>query len=115
MPYILVPQNSMVIINCAFEGITEPYFEVDIANTSFIDLEFDDRRGQRGILRNHGLYEISDSPSAMIEINNTNVNNGTKIRCTYIGNSKMEQTTLLVYGLFAHNYCYYREFIILSF
>ena len=104
MPYLRVPQNSTVIINCAFEGIAEPYFEVDIGNTSFTDLEFEDSRGQREILRNHSLYEISGSPSAVIEINNTNVNNGTTIRCTYIGNSRLDQTTLLVYGLFAHNY-----------
>ena len=83
---------------------------MDIRNTLFTDLEFQDSRGQREILGNHGLYEISDSPSAVIEINDTNVNNGTTIRCTYIGNSKPDQTTLLVYGLFAHNYPYYREF-----
>ena len=111
MPYILVPQNSTVIINCAFEGIAEPYFVVGIGNTTINDLEFDDRRGQREILRDHGLYEISGPPTAVIEINNTNVNNGTTITCTYIGNSRLEQTTLLVYGLFAHNYYpYCREF-----
>ena len=116
MPYLYVPQNSTVIINCAFEGIAEPFFEVDIANTSFNGLEFDDRRGQREILRDHGLFEISGSSSAVIEVNNTNMNNGTTIRCTYIGNSRLEQTTLLVYGLFAYNYYpYYREFILYSF
>ena len=107
MPYLHVPHNSTVIIKCVLEGIAEPFFEVDIANTSFKRLEFDDRHGQREILSNHSLFEISNSPSAVIEINNTNVNNGTTIRCTYIGDSRMEQTTLLAYGLFAHNYYHF--------
>ena len=46
MPYnfILVPQNSATTITCAFDGVTEPYFEVDIGNTKLTDLEFVDRR-----------------------------------------------------------------------
>ena len=102
MTYLLVPENSTTIIKCAYEGVPEPYFEVVIANTSYNDIEFDDARGQREILHNHGLYELSDSPLAAIEINNTNVNNGTTIKCTYVGKSRPDQTELLVYGLFAH-------------
>ena len=100
MSYVLVPQNSTTIINCAYKGITQPYFEVDIANTTFADIEFSDEREQRNILSSYDLYEISNSPSAVIEINNTNVNNGTVIRCTYIGKLMPEEIKLRVYGLF---------------
>ena len=104
MPYILVPQNSTTTINCAFDGVTEPYFVVDIGNTTLTDLEFDDRRQQREILSNHSIYEISGPPLAMIEINSTNLNNGTKVKCSYVGKSMPDQATLLVYGLLIYTH-----------
>ena len=104
MPYILVPQNSTTTITCAFDGITEPYFEVDIRNTTLTGLEFDDLRQQREILSNHSIYEISGPPLAIIEINSTNMNNGTKVKCTYVGKLRPDQATLLVYGLLIYTH-----------
>ena len=74
--------DSTVIINCAFEDIAQPCFEVDIANTLFTDLEFDNLHQRREILRNHGLFVISDSPSAVIEIN-TKLMRTTALRGTH--------------------------------
>ena len=105
MPYIiLVPQNSTTTINCAFDGITEPFFEVDIGNTTLTGLEFEDHRQQREILSNHSIYEVSGPPLAIIEINNTNLNNGTKVKCSYVGKSMPDQATLLVYGLLIYTH-----------
>ena len=103
MPYLLVPQNSTITVKCAFENTAEePFFEIDIANTTFKGLEFEDSRRQREILRNHGIIEVQqptqESPLAVIEID-TLMNNGTKIFCKYIGNLEPDWTKLLVYGL----------------
>ena len=70
-----------VIINCALGSDAMPYFEVNIANASFSQASrFVMSQGERE-LHNHGLFLIqrptSDSPLAVVEINNTNINNGT--------------------------------------
>ena len=103
MPYLLVPQNSTVFINCALGSDAEmPYFEVNIASFSQ-RARFVMSQGESQ-LNNHGLFLIqrptSDSSLAVVEINNTNINNGTIMRCTYFGNQGSDLvTSLLVYGL----------------
>ena len=99
-----MPQNSTTVISCAFEDTRSgapPHFLIDIANTTYTDVRFD-IPFDMGVLLNHGLIQ-TESPEpnsclAMALINDTNLNNGTTIKCTYTGNTRLEQITLLVYG-----------------
>ena len=85
-PYLFVPQDATVQINCTADS-NSPFWAIDLANDSTsVQYQFG-RSDQIEILNAHGIYELSriETPETIIMrllINNTEVNNQTEIHCS---------------------------------
>ena len=105
MPYVFAPQQStiiiiiIIIINCTADAYGEqPFWSIDLANDSVsTQHQFSTRQD---LLNAHGVYELPQiEASGMLStvrilINDTEVNNQTKIICTT--ENKSIQTTLFI-------------------
>ena len=99
MPYLFVPQDSAVIINCT-TGDDTPHWTIDLGNDSTTSqYQFSSRRKE---LNAHGVYELpwiespGMPPTLRLLINDTTINNQTVIHC--IGDNKSYSSTLFVAG-----------------
>ena len=98
-PYLLVPQNSTVFINCtATTSSHTPIWAIDPGNdSSSSQLQFSTKHEELNDLGFYELRPIIESDLEMFTlrllINDTTGNNQTRIFCDSGG-----QTTLLIYG-----------------
>ena len=100
MPYLPVPENSTIIINCTTASAS-PLWSIDLGTDSVnAQLQFATRTDK---LNANGVYELppveaQGLPSTIrLLINDTSMNNQTIIICDE-GNEQFSQTTLYVYG-----------------
>ena len=111
-PFILVPQNSSIQVNCRANrtSSSESFFwSIDLASDYPSDVRYQFSSG-RARLNAYGVYDLtpSDSRSSeestilMLLINDTTKNNGTVIRCTHSGEviTTTLTSTLFVLGKF---------------
>ena len=95
-PYLFVPQNSTVTMNCTTTGSEDDpvFWAADLASdASLVQFRAGDRR-----FNDHGLYELPRTgmpPTLRLFINDTERNNQTNIYC----NRDVELfTTLFIFG-----------------
>ena len=99
MPYLLVPQNSTIIINCTTDSDT-PFWSIDPAGDQ-LGMTFIQFATRSEELKAHGVYELPRietpgmPPTLRLLINDTENNNQTVIQC--VGSNVLHQTT--VYGV----------------
>ena len=102
---VYVPQNSTVQINCTLDS---SFWTVDIPGDGVIaPLQFTDVGEQLMLLNNGGVYQLptvtrdqeGNPPTLRLLINDTAMNNQTKIFCTSPATGASPQTTLFVYGM----------------
>ena len=86
-PYLFVPQDATVQINCTADSTGSPFWAIDLANDSTsVQYQFG-KPDQIEILNAHGIFELSriETPETIVTrllINNTEVNNQTEIHCS---------------------------------
>ena len=99
MPYLFVPENSTVIINCTTSS-SAPLWSIDLGTDPDIaQLQFATRTDK---LNANGVYELPPVEAQgllstiRLLINDTSMNNQTMIICD--GGNEQFETTLYVYG-----------------
>ena len=108
-PYVLVPVDSTVLINCTTNQ-SVPYWSIDLAAAGIGPKSFTELGGQMMFLNQKGLYEllqvnIENEPSTLrLLINNTEANNQTVVECIG-GNRGILETTLFTYGMLIKSRC----------
>ena len=99
--YVLVPQNSSVIIECTTNS-PNPYFSIDIGNYLQNQQFISSRSQQLQNLLNHGLYSMdnmSNNSTVTLLINQTEKNNGTTVHCFGGDGAQVDEITLILYGI----------------
>ena len=101
MPYLYVPQNSTVFMNCTanVSSTSTPIWSIGPANSSdSSQLQFINRHDELNDLGFYNLTSIttSDMITLRLMINDTTRNNQTKIFCDF--GMESYNTTLFVYG-----------------
>lgn len=83
-PYLFVPQDATVQINCTASDHDSSVWAIDLANDSIpVQYQFEEA-AQMEILNAYGVYELSTvgTPETLrLLINDTAINNQTKIIC----------------------------------
>jgi hypothetical protein len=93
--FVYVPHNASVYINCTTDS-SSPFWVVNPAEDGLdISLQFA-TRGEA--LNNEGLYDLNVAAEMTLRllINNTEVNNQTKIEC--VGETVHLRTVIFLYG-----------------
>ena len=94
---VYVPHNASVYINCITDS-SDPFWSINPAEDELDSFLQFHTRGQD--LNNVGLYEIEVAPgmthTLRLLINNTEINNQTKIEC--VGEKLTLKTVVFLYG-----------------
>lgn len=94
---VYVPHNASVYINCTTDS-SDPFWSINPAEDELDSFLQFATRGED--LNNEGLYEIEVAPgmthTLRLLINNTEINNQTKIEC--VGRTVTLKTVVFLYG-----------------
>ena len=104
MPQLLVPNGANVEINCT-AAIDTPFWAIDLAtDSSEAQLQFSTSVTIKGWLNAHGVYELPriEAPLTLkLLVNDTAINNQTKIVCDRGAGAQSFTTVLCVFGEFS--------------
>jgi hypothetical protein len=93
--FVYVPHNASVYINCITDS-SSPFWSIDPAEDGLDSFLPFTTRGEA--LNNEGLYNINVAAEMTLRllINDTEVNNQTKIEC--VGETVVLRTVIFLYG-----------------